>query len=77
MHAPYSRAIDLIEVDLPLFESAIELDPFILRTLGAIHVAAALLVGDELDDVVTYDECMADAARTAALRVTRPGRGST
>jgi predicted nucleic acid-binding protein len=70
-------AIDLIEVDLALFESAIVLDPPILRTLDAIHVAAALLVGDELDDVITYDERMADAARIAGLHVETPGRAST
>lgn len=68
--------IDFIEVDLALFGSAIELDPSILRTLDAIHVAAALLVGDELDDVITYDARMADAARIAGLRVEAPGRHS-
>lgn len=69
-------AIDLIEVDLALLESAIELDPTILRTLDAVHVAAALAVGVELDEVITYDERMASAARIAGLRVETPGRRS-
>jgi predicted nucleic acid-binding protein len=69
-------AIDLIEVDLALLESAIELDPRILRTLDAVHVAAALAVGVELDEVITYDERMANAARIAGLRVETPGSRS-
>jgi len=40
-------------------------------------VAAVLLVGDELDDVITYDERMADAARVAGLRVKAPGKSSS
>lgn len=69
-------AIDLIEVDLALLESAIELDPTILRTLDAVHVAAALAVSAELDEVITYDDRMANAARIAGLRVEAPGRRS-
>ena len=34
------------------------LEPRVLRTLDAIHLAAALAVGDDLDVVVTYDERM-------------------
>lgn len=46
-------------------------DP-ILRSLDAIHVAAALAVAP-LDGFVTYDERQAAAARLAGLRTLAPG----
>lgn len=44
-----------------------------LRSLDAIHLASAELLGSELTALVTYDRRMADAARTAGLPVAMPG----
>lgn len=44
-----------------------------LRSLDAIHVATAALLGDDLTSLVTYDQRMADAARGAGLPVAMPG----
>jgi uncharacterized protein len=44
-----------------------------LRSLDAIHVASAELLGPELTSMVTYDKRMADAARRVGLPVAMPG----
>ncbi len=44
-----------------------------LRSLDAVHVASASLLGSELIALVTYDQRMADAARGAGLPVAMPG----
>lgn len=44
-----------------------------VRTLDAIHVASAEMLGAELTALVTYDIRMADAARAAGLPVAMPG----
>ena len=45
-----------------------------MRTLDAIHLAAALVVDDPALEFVTYDARLADAARANGLRVVQPGR---
>ena len=55
-----------------LFEAAGRLDPSILRTLDAIHVAAALGLGDDLEGIVTYDERLAREAEQNGITVTAP-----
>jgi predicted nucleic acid-binding protein len=44
-----------------------------LRSLDAVHVASASLLGSELIALVTYDQRMADAARGSGLPVAMPG----
>ena len=44
-----------------------------LRSLDAIHLAAAQVVGRDLRALVTYDRRMADAARALGLAVETPG----
>jgi predicted nucleic acid-binding protein len=63
--------IDLIHLDDELLDLAGELEPA-LRSLDAIHLAAALELGDELDAVVTYDARMARGAEALGLRVAAP-----
>jgi len=65
-------AVTLIEVTTAIFEVAGLLDPTILRTLDAVHVAAALVLGDELEGMVTYDARLADAARANGIAVIAP-----
>jgi uncharacterized protein len=66
------RRLDLIQMDDDLLEDAATLDESVLRSLDAIHLAAARMLGDELKAVVTYDERMAMAADLLGLVVEAP-----
>ncbi|MBI3973543.1 MAG: type II toxin-antitoxin system VapC family toxin [Chloroflexi bacterium] len=48
------------------------LEPPVLRSLDAIHLATALSLGDDLGGFVTYDERLAEAARAAGITVYAP-----
>lgn len=63
--------VELIQLDDELLDLAGELDGP-LRSLDAIHLAAALELGDELKGVVTYDRQMARAAEELGLLVVAP-----
>ncbi|MDH4144111.1 MAG: type II toxin-antitoxin system VapC family toxin [Acidimicrobiia bacterium] len=65
-------SIVLIEVTSAVFAAAGRLDPPTLRSLDAIHVAAALDLGDDLDGLVTYDDRLAAAATANGLTVLAP-----
>jgi predicted nucleic acid-binding protein len=62
----------LVRLGPDVLDAAGRLGPPELRTLDAIHIQCALLLGDELDAFVTYDARQADAARVAGLRVEQP-----
>jgi predicted nucleic acid-binding protein len=66
------RRVDLVQVDDELLESAAALDVRILRSLDAIHLAAAQLLADELTALVTYDVRMTTAANLLNLPVAAP-----
>jgi predicted nucleic acid-binding protein len=65
------EGVDLIELDNELLEFAADLaEP--LRSLDAIHVAAAMELGDQLEALVTYDAQMTRAAESLGLPVLAP-----
>lgn len=66
------ESVTLIDVTTAVFEHAGLLDPTILRTLDAIHLAAALVLGDDLEGFVTYDDRLAHAAQANGIRVVAP-----
>jgi uncharacterized protein len=66
------RRVDLIGIDDRILDAAGTLEPQVLRTLDAIHLATAMAVGDDLDAIVTYDERMIDAARLMGLSTATP-----
>lgn len=66
------RRIGLIDADSSLLDAASRVDPVRLRTLDAIHLAAALSLGDEVGAMFTYDRRLADAARQYGLEVRDP-----
>jgi len=66
------RRVDLIRLDDSLLDAAGMLDPRILRSLDAVHLAAALLIVPELDAIVTYDRRQAEAASLLGLPVEGP-----
>jgi predicted nucleic acid-binding protein len=61
-----------IRLDPPLLDRAADMEPASLRSLDAIHLAAALSLGPDLAGVVTYDARMADAAERLGLVVAAP-----
>ena len=64
----------LVQMDEALLYAAAELDPPSLRSLDAIHLAAARVLRSDLGAIVTYDQRMADAARAVGLPLAVPGR---
>ncbi len=75
--APIARAVLEAMTVLPLrtevFDAAGLLSPPSLRSLDALHIAAALALGDDLEVFVTYDRRLAEAAASNGLAVLAPG----
>lgn len=66
--------IDEINLDRDLLDAAATLAPgTILRSLDAIHLAAARSLGSELRSVLTYDRQMQDVAAALGILVNTPG----
>jgi predicted nucleic acid-binding protein len=66
------RRLDLIQLDDELLDGAAALDRGVLRSLDAIHLAAAQTLIDELNAIVTYDDRMTTAAALLGLTVAAP-----
>jgi predicted nucleic acid-binding protein len=66
------RRIDLVAIDDRILDAAGVLEPRVLRTLDAIHLATAIAVGDDLEVIVTYDGRMVEAARLLGMSTTTP-----
>lgn len=64
--------IGFLAVDGPVLDAAAELEDEWLRSLDAIHMAAALSLGDDLTELITYDPRMVAAAEGLGLAVTSP-----
>lgn len=62
----------LLTLSTAICERAAMLEPGLLRSLDALHLAAALEVGDQLEGMVTYDQRMAEAAQALAVSVVAP-----
>jgi len=62
-----------VNLTTSLLDAAALLEPPLLRSLDAIHLAAAQRAGADLRAVITYDARMADAARLLEIPVTAPG----
>lgn len=66
------RQAQLITVTSADLEVAARFEPPTLRSLDAIHLASALVLGDELDAFVAYDERLIDAASALGMPVASP-----
>ncbi len=66
------RRVDLVAIDDRILDSAGILEPAVVRTLDAIHLATALAMGDDLEAIVTYDRRMMEGARRLGLAVASP-----
>lgn len=65
-------AMAILAVTADVFEEAGRLEPRTLRSLDAIHLAAALALGDDLEAMVAYDDRLAAAARANGIEVITP-----
>jgi predicted nucleic acid-binding protein len=63
----------LLRIDAPVLTRAATLRNPHLRALDAIHLAAALSLGDDPAAFVTYDARLASAAKSEGLTVLHPG----
>ena len=64
----------VVDVDDQIVAEAAGLEPSILRSLDAIHLATARQFGTTLGGMITYDERLADAASANGIEVVCPGR---
>jgi hypothetical protein len=55
-----------------VIERASRLPDPLLRSLDAIHLATALLIREDVDALLTYDDRLAEAARAHGLAVVSP-----
>lgn len=67
------RSVHFIALNSEVCELAADLEPAVLRSLDAAHVATALSIGDDLDSVITYDQRFAEACANLGLNVVAPG----
>ena len=68
------QAISLIRIDAPVLARAAQFVRPDMRSLDAIHLAAALTMGDDPEAFITYDDRQAKAAEAEGLKVVQPGR---
>lgn len=66
------EVLTLVAVGPHIFDEAAVLEPAELRTLDALHLAAARSIGDDLEGVVTYDVRLDHAAALLGIPVVAP-----
>lgn len=71
----FLKLVTRIRITPDICARAPDLDPGIVRSVDALHLATATTLGDELRAVVTYDVRMKQAASAVGLQVVAPGLG--
>jgi predicted nucleic acid-binding protein len=66
------QTLQLVQLGDALLDAAGMLDPVKMRSLDAIHLAAATLIAPELTALVTYDKRMAEGAALLGFPVVSP-----
>ena len=67
------RRVEIVRINDRILRLAGSLEPPQLRSLDAIHLATAQLIGSDLKWIITYDDRMAQAATSLGLPVRAPG----
>ncbi|MCU0274526.1 MAG: type II toxin-antitoxin system VapC family toxin [Acidimicrobiales bacterium] len=67
------ESVTLLQLPTEVFEIAGRLEPATMRSLDALHLAAALHLGDDLEGLLTYDDRLATAAEAVGIPVVAPG----
>jgi predicted nucleic acid-binding protein len=70
------EAITLIRLTPELFDVAGRLEPRGMRSLDALHLAAALALGEDLAGIVAYDRRLLAAAAALEIEAVSPGSAS-
>lgn len=65
--------LDLVPLSRAVQDVACDIGAPPRRSLDALHVASALLLGAELTTFISYDRRLTDAAQSAGLVVATPG----
>jgi predicted nucleic acid-binding protein len=65
-------AFDYVAIDDEVIDAAMNEPDRMLRSLDAIHLATARLLGTDLTGLVTYDDRLAGAARDAGITTIDP-----
>lgn len=65
-------ALDLIRIDDDIVTRAAALEPGGLRSLDAVHLATAQMLGHHLAGMVVYDRTLASAAKAAGITTWSP-----
>ncbi|HEX9855444.1 MAG TPA: type II toxin-antitoxin system VapC family toxin [Acidimicrobiia bacterium] len=68
---------DIVSIDADTFDRAGRLAPADLRSLDALHLAAAMTLGPDLAGIVAYDERLREAAELAGITVAAPSSTSS
>ena len=66
------NGLEVIALDDRLLDEAALVDPLVIRSLDAIHLAAARSIGRDLEAFVTYDQRMLEGARLLGLPTATP-----
>jgi predicted nucleic acid-binding protein len=66
--------LDFVSLDRAVQDVACDIGDPLLRTLDALHLASALLLGESVAEFISYDHRLATAAGAAGLVVVTPGR---
>jgi predicted nucleic acid-binding protein len=62
----------MLRLTTPICERAAMLEPSMMRSLDAMHLSAALEMGDDLEGLVTYDDRLANGAEAIGIPVVGP-----
>lgn len=71
--AQHLDAVNIVVLAEQTLATARSVGPDSLRTLDALHLAAALEFGNDLDAVVTYDRRLAEGCHAVGCGVRAPG----
>ena len=66
------EAVDLRRIDTEIITAAAGLEPAEIRTLDAVHLATALELAAEIDELVAYDRRLLHAAERHGLATASP-----
>lgn len=64
---------DVLSINAATFDTAGRMQPAALRSLEAVHLAAAANLGSDLGGIVAYDDRLLRAATEVGIRTSSPG----
>lgn len=64
---------DMLRIEAVTFDEAGFMEPARLRSLDALHLAAAISLGPDLGGIVAYDERLLQAASDSGIATASPG----